>query len=187
MTASRLSIRCAGNPLVQLNRVGSLHAGEHTGLMTWETERAFDDRHEAVRRLEKAAELKASPAQSSTPKVLTYRTIARVLAGLINERHEWSAWNYCLDSSEFGAGDASFSLDDFPTAAEAVRLVRPDDLYGLPGYRYWGLFRGEELMAVLDTDGWVHLKSERAGLAMAYAKQRNLTLAIASVLGSVLP
>ncbi|WP_289020204.1 hypothetical protein [uncultured Ornithinimicrobium sp.] len=178
----------AGTNLVDLNRTGRIHVGDQTGFMTWEQERAFGDRHGAMRRIENAAGLHA-PTQtpSSTGKVLTYRVLASVLTTTLNEREPWDARNLMLDASNADV-EPRFDLAAFPSAVEGVRERRRDDLFGRPEYRFWGLIQGEKLVAVLDTDGNVHLGSGPRNLSTVYAQRgRRLNAAIATTLAEVLP
>jgi hypothetical protein len=156
--------------------------------MSWETERQFGDRHEAVKRLEAAAQLQPpNGTPGSTPAVLTFRTIARILAALQNERKPWDGRSQWLDTSGYGAGPR-FDLSAFPSAQAALREQRPTDLFGRPEYRFWVLLRGGEGVAVLDTDGRVHLTSGERSLPDAYVKAgHRLTSTIAATLGDVLP
>lgn len=173
--------------LVQMNRVGAIHVGENLGFMTWEAERDFGDRHGAVRRIESEAGLAAPKATlPSTPAVLTLRAISRVLTSMLNEREPWDARNVYFDSSG-GMGSEVMDLSDFPSAARSMAEHRPNDPYGQPGYRFWRLVQGESAVAVLDTDGVVHLKDGHLSLNDAYVKSgRSLTRAIAATLGPVL-
>lgn len=179
----------SGSTVVQLNREGGIHVRDQVGFMSWENELNLGDRHGAVRRIEAAAGLTA-PANTpaSTGKVLSYRAIASVLATLLNEREVWDARNYRFDSSNAYTDDPAFDLSPFPTAEAKVDNVRPDDLTDDLRYRFWGLLNEAEVVAILDTDGVVHLRDGQRSLVEAYsAGDRRLNLAITSTLGQVLP
>lgn len=176
------------HPLVDLEQTGGIHVGGHGIFMTWEEERDFGDRHGALKRVEIAAGLHApTETPPSTGKTLTYRTLTSVLSTTLNERETWDARNLMLNAGNVGPS-RTFDLAPFPSAAEAVRDRRRDDLFGSPEYRFWGLLRGTKPVAVLDTDGNVHLKSGPRSLPAAYAKGgHRLHSAIASTLAEVMP
>lgn len=178
----------SGSTLVDLNREGSIHVHpENSNLMTWKDELQFGDRHAAVKRIEAAAGL-IPPTQTpaTTSAVLSYRAIASVLATLLNEREVWDARSYRSDSPY--SNDPAFDVVPFPTAEKAVRASRPDDFLGDPGFRFWGLTKGGKVVAVVDTDGTVHLRKGRRSLVDAYTTGgRRLTKAIGAALGDVLP
>lgn len=123
------------------------------------------------------------------PRVLTFRVITRVLASLVDDRHEWDARNGQLDSSGMDATDVHQpELQRFPTAVDALRDRRPDDLFGRPGHRFWTLLRDAEIVAVFDTDGRLHLPDRPPSeLLPVYKRSRSLTAVVGETLGDVLP
>lgn len=149
-----------------------------------------DDPHSVLKRIEALAGLHApSRTPVSTPAVLTHRVSARTLSLLMNDRSRWDVQNefYDADDSTMGSARRHWT-DSFPTAARSIEDVRSDDLLGNPAYRYWALLRDGAPVAILDTDGTVHLKRETHSLLDLYrGMNRSLTRVIAAALGSVLP
>ena len=174
-------------PLVHMNRIGKIHIVASDLSMTWAEERDFGDRHGAVRRIESAAGLSAPQATPpSAPTVLSLRAIYRILASMLNEREPWDARSAYYDSS--GEGSGSVDLSAFPSAANSIKVPRPNDPFGQPGYRFWCLGPGHASVAILDSDGGVHLRDKETSLSDAYVRSgRSLTAAISMTLGAVLP
>lgn len=174
-------------PLMNLNRNGSMHVHSANDFesLTWDAATSAKGGHDIVRKLEQASGYTISKkAPASGPAVLTYRVIARVLTSLVDDRHSWDARNGQIDS----AGSERSELRSFPTVVEGLRDKRPTDLFGIPAYRYWILLRDAEPLAVLDTDGRVHLPDRTADLLPVYREShRSLTVTVGQVLGSLLP
>jgi hypothetical protein len=178
--------------LIDLNRAGSLHVHGSASYMpiTWAGAFAARGGHDIVHALEKAAGLTpAAKAPPTGPRVLTYRLIARILASLVDDRHQWDARNGQLDSSGMDAtNDHRPELLRFPSVVEALRDKRPDDLFGRPAYRFWTLLRDADPVAVLDTDGRLHLQ-DRPPIEVPplYRRSRSLTTVIGEAMGHILP
>lgn len=185
-----------GEVLVYLNRVGTIRVRDHYGFMTFETERAFGDRHGALKRIEEAAGLAAPhPTPASTPFSLALRVIYRFLALNLNEKEQWDVRNLRIDDAGWWPGmpTSLTDLSKFPSALEALRIERRDDLLGDRRYHFWvliGALPGGQVepQAVLDTDGYVHLPNGRANLVDVYEKsKRRITPTLMGSLGSLLP
>lgn len=178
--------------LIDLNRAGSLHV--HHGpsghmTLTWQEALAADGGHDVVRHLEKAAGLDPAPkAPATSPRVLTYRILARILTSLVDDRHVWDARNCQLDSSGMDAiATRQAELLQFPSVIESLRDGRPDELFARPGYRFWTLLRDAKPVAVFDTDGRLHLPDRPPSeLLPAYNRSRSLTAVVGETLGHVL-
>lgn len=173
-------------PLLDLNRNGTMHA-HVSGFdsLEWSEAIAAANAHDVVRKLERATGFTATAkAPASGPAVLTYRVFARVLTSMVDDRHAWDARNGRIDS----VGTQRAEMESFPTVVEGLRDRRPSDLFGVSAYRYWILLRDTEPLAVLDTDGLVHMSDRTTELLpTSRASHRSLTVVIAQVLGSVLP
>jgi hypothetical protein len=176
--------------LIGLNRHGRMHVLQASGFepIGWETLLRERDPHASIKRLETAAGLShPSPAPPSSPAALTFRVIARVLASLVDVKQPWDARNEQLDSSGGDGGPRGY-LQDFPRAAELAQVRRPDDVCQTPGYRFWALLQAEHPVAILDTDGHVHLRGEQHDLPDLYVRSgRSLSTIIHLALGDVLP
>jgi hypothetical protein len=129
-----------------------------------------DDPQHAIKRIEKLAGL-VPPAKTpaSIPSTLTYRTAAGILASLVNDKHRWDVRNEFFDGDDSTLGsERRHWTDAFPSAASAIEQRRPDDLLGNPAYRYWALLRADAPVAILDTDGLVHLHNATHSLPELY-------------------
>lgn len=167
-----------------------MHATEGFEPITWAEAFAAQGGHNVVHSLERAAGLTPlAKAPPTGPRVMAYRVIARVLASLVDDRHEWDARNGQLDSSGMDATDSHRpDLLRFPTVVDALRDWRPDDLFGRPSYRFWTLLRDAKPVAVFDTDGRLHLPDRPPSeLLPAYKRSRSLTVIVGETLGHVLP
>ncbi|WP_214403721.1 TY-Chap2 family putative peptide chaperone [Pseudonocardia lacus] len=176
--------------LVDLNRAGSIHIKDGAREpLDWNTVFAARGGHDIIRRIEAAAGLHPSvPAPPTGPTALTYRVLARILTSLVDDRRTWDARNGQLDSSGHDCGRRS-ELDRFPSVVEALRDILPDDLFGEPAYRFWILLRDTDPVAVLDTNGRLHLPAEPPAelLAVYKGSGRSLTTTVAEMLGHLLP
>ncbi|MFI8588453.1 hypothetical protein ACIGG9_26855 [Pseudonocardia alni] len=178
--------------LIHLNRVGSIHAHDGSGrslLITWSEALAAAGGHNVVRRLEVTAGLHpARQAPATSPRVLTYRVIARILTSLVDDRHFWDARSGQLDSSGMDSvASAGPEVTRFPSVQNALRERRLDDPLDPPGCRFWLLLKDSEPVAVLDTSGHLHLPGRPPKeLLPMYRESRSLTTTIGSALGGVL-
>lgn len=131
--------------------------------------------HDVVKAVEKGAGL-VPPIQAapSSPKVLTYRVIARLLASLVDDRHSWdvrSGWNE-------EAGDARPELSEFGLLE--TRGKTPRD--------FWLLIRDDDAIAGLGVDGTVEtLTSPAIEMLGGYRQSGSLTTVIGHLFGDVLP
>ncbi len=165
-----------GEALIDINRGGSIHVHELSepfGVAVAELV-AFEDPGEIVGRVEEAARL-GSPerAPASTPAVLTFRAIARIMEITVNDRARWDARNVGASSHA-----PPSSLDRFPVQGER----RLDD------GRFWVVLRDGEAMAVLDTDGFAYAGPQMRHLPTLYrAGGRRVTAMVAAAFGEILP
>ncbi|GAA1276086.1 hypothetical protein GCM10009609_43850 [Pseudonocardia aurantiaca] len=177
--------------LIQLNRQGRIHVSARAEFepIEWQEVLRSADAHDVVRRLEAGAGFRSpTTTPASTPAVLGYRVISRVLSSLVNDKRQWDARNGQLDSAD-GAFEPNPQLQQFPTVREAASQRRADDILGQPHYRFWVLSGDAEPLAVVDSDGGLHLRDRpHVRLPRLYRESgRSLTALIASVFGSFLP
>jgi hypothetical protein len=79
-------------------------------------------------------------------------------------------------------------LEPFPIAEERARERRPDDLLGIPFYRYWGVLRDGEPVAILDTDGFAYVGRQVIYLPDIFeVNAHRITPTVAAALGTILP
>ncbi|WP_433803551.1 hypothetical protein [Actinomycetospora sp. CA-084318] len=173
--------------LLDLNREGSIHA--RTFKLTWVDALAAPGGHDLIKRLEADLDLSHNATTpATTARTLTYRVLARVLTSLVDDRHRWDARNGYYDSSG-GDGGQRTELQQFPTVVDALEDRRPDDLLGIPAYRFWVLLRDDDPVAVLDTDGRLHQPDQPCVefLPLYRRHQSRLTATIGAALGHLLP
>jgi hypothetical protein len=176
--------------VIDLNRAGRLHVHqpETATVATWLDVVNATDPHQVVKALERAARLQPVSGLPTTPELLTYRVIARVLASVVDDRHTWDARCEAHDTTGgMGSGPCGY-LEHFPRAGAAVRefpaLGRPLE----PDSHVWALLRDDEPVALLDIHGTVYTRTATVDLMPAYRTHgSNLTRTIATVLGDVLP
>ncbi|MCE3554512.1 hypothetical protein LWC33_24020 [Pseudonocardia sp. RS11V-5] len=71
--------------------------------------------------------------------------------------------------------------------AEALKDVRADDIDGQPGFRFWLMESNRDLVAVLDTDGWLHYLDRSAiDIYRSYRRTGSLTTTLGETLGHLL-
>lgn len=146
---------------VRLNRVGTIQVLERFDgrpADEWRptewTEYLFAEPRAFLNRLERSAGL-PSPSQvpSATPKTLTYRVLAAIVATAFKSVHPIEIQQGFIDSSGYDAG-ANRNLDGFPVAPEHLR-GQPDDLFGEARYRFWIVVRDEvPVLAVEQSDAF---------------------------------
>jgi type III secretion system-like peptide-binding chaperone len=178
---------------IHINRNGSIHAeGPHDGT-SMPQEAMFGSESEItdlVAQLERTTGL-GSPRRTpeSTPAVLTFRSIEQIMTLTVNDRHSWDVRSVFLDTSG-GMGPAINNgyLEPFPIAAERAGRRRPDDLFGVPYYRFWAVLRDLQPVAIADTDGNVYVGDEVKSLPELYrAHARRLTPVVAAAFAPILP
>lgn len=177
--------------LIDLNRVGSIHVHTDSSFeaLRWNEVLTARGGHDVVRAVESAAGLTAPrQAPATGPRTLIYRLLARTLTSLVDDRHAWDARSGQVDSSGYGGG-ARPELEQFPSVVEELRSVHPDDLFGLPAYRFWILLRGQDPLAVLDTDGHAHFTDRPPhDLLPVYRRcGRSLMATLGAAIGHLLP
>ncbi|WP_435526066.1 TY-Chap2 family putative peptide chaperone [Curtobacterium oceanosedimentum] len=109
-------------PIVQLNRNGTLHAGaSNETVATWTDAVTANGPHDLVKLLEEASGHEMhGQAPPTTPRTLAYRFISGVLTALVNSRYEWDARNEFVDSSGDDAELQGY-LRGFPAAVETAK------------------------------------------------------------------
>jgi hypothetical protein len=178
---------------ISINRNGSIHASGTAGGTGAPQEAMFGsdaETSELVVQLERATGL-GSPHRTpeSTPAVLTFRVIEQIMTTTLNSRHRWDVRNVFLDSSGMaGTAVVEKYLDPFPIAAKRAGHRRPDDLLGVPQYRFWAVLRDDQPVAIMDTDGNVYVGDQVKSLPALYrAHARRLTPTVNAALVSILP
>lgn len=152
----------AAGPLIDLNRDGSLqvHRPVSRTISTWADVLAADNPHDVVKALEVSAELRPSGGPT-TPRTLVYRVIARVLAGLVDDKHRWDARSDAEDRSDDKGGPRGF-LDLFPSAQAAAARAPRLGWWLEPQSHFWALTRDDEPVVLLDVRGRLHTRSGSA-------------------------
>ncbi|MCC6630402.1 MAG: hypothetical protein IT340_23740 [Chloroflexi bacterium] len=179
--------------LIDLNRVGSAHVfGDSPARYPdfWEECCATDDLRPLVDRLATAAGLGAGQSvPPSTPRSVSYRCIAALLAQAAFGRVQWTCRSGAVDSAGFVVEPvqrAWFARFD----GAAARLVIHDhaDLVRQPAYRFWFLLRDNEPVLCLETTGraWDRHGHEHR-LDALYRQGRRLWPVIVAVAGDLLP
>lgn len=124
---------------------------------------------------------------TSTPAVLTFRTIAQLMAIVSTDKRSWDVRSVWFDCHEGGSAQEKY-LMPFPVAAQRAKETRRDDYHQISYLRYWVVLRVDKPVAVLDTDGFVYVGDQVLSLPEIYsAHSRKLTPTVAASLGTVLP
>ena len=180
----------APGAVIDLNRAGSLHVHRPPkgAVATW-ADVAAGGTHAIVKALEMTAGL--HPAPMTTPRSLTYRVLAQLLAARVGDRHTWDARSVFYDSSgddaDLGLRDAW--LDDFTSARAALPRLPRHGWAGEPESHLWALTRSEEPVLVVDVHGTAHTRTGRAvDLWGRYkATGRHLHRTVAGTVTAVIP
>ncbi|MBO0898923.1 ADP-ribosylglycohydrolase family protein [Cellulomonas sp. zg-ZUI199] len=186
-----------GGASLEMNRGGRLHIHPaHTGWMTWQEVLAQPDPHAVVRRAEKTMGLSPQPHQKTTRRSLTYRVIARALAGAVDDRHPWDV-RIGFQVGEDLSEDFFYGLESSHPAAVAHARTLTSSTGDVEARRHlWilghNLRRSGErhVAAVLSDDARVFLAgdAEPIDLMALYRKRgHRLGLVVAEALGAVLP
>lgn len=99
-----------------------------------------DRRREVVEQIERLHDL---PSPTNTPPT-THKSIGpRLISGFLQRTalgpRNWLAENGVADSSAWGSGVRESLFKSVPGMASASKQKLPDDLLGVPGYRFWFL------------------------------------------------
>lgn len=185
---------------VALNRAGRIHIHpDGIGWKTWQDVLAAKDPHAVVHEIEDALDLHPDRKPTTSRQALTYRVAARVLASLVDDRHEWDVRMAFLDSSsDWGLDDAPrFPLaGDFNRALEHARTLPSTMRWGEPLRHLWVLGHGltpglseAKLVAVMSDDAHVFLpkKAPVDLMALYRANDHRLGATIHAALGAVIP
>lgn len=175
--------------VLEIDRNGSLGRSSEPKLqsMTWREVFEAGDPFEPLTRLEATAGL-ASPVGNprSGRKAVVYRLIARLLSTTLNDRRPLQVRSGYLQTFQLGSGCWP-ELRHFPGVAAALHDVRPDDVDGQPGYRFWMLKHDHRLVAVLDTDACLYLADETStDVYKRYRRTGSLTRTLGDTLGQFL-
>ncbi|CAN5262267.1 hypothetical protein BH09ACT3_BH09ACT3_08640 [soil metagenome] len=177
-------------PIVQLNRVGTLHipaVPEYR--VDWNEVMSARSPHAVVKEIEEVAQLgQVVKAPKSTPRVLAYRFIATLLTMTVNDRHAWDARNEFLDSSGDELLELRGYLDGFPKAQRDSATTPPIGLWQEPHSHFWAVLRDEEPIAMVSIEGWVYRRDTALDLALLYSESgHSITRVVTAVLGDLLP
>lgn len=175
--------------VLEIDRNGSLGRSSEpeSPSMTWREVFEAGDPFELLTRLEVTAGL-TSPTETprSGRKAVAYRLIARLLSATLNDRRPLRVRSGYLQTFQLGSGCWP-ELRDFPGVAAALEDVRPDDVDGQPGYRFWMLEHDHRLVAVLDTDACLYLADETStDVYKSYRRTSSLTRTLSDTLGQFL-
>jgi hypothetical protein len=177
-----------------LNRVAGCNiVGDPLSHIGWDEIFEASSPHDIVKRVEDGLMLApSSPAPPTDHATIVYRVIARILSGVVNDRHSWMVRGQrpedpSVHESLTWAGDVT----RFPSVNRLhIRWFEYDALEGEDQgvNRLWALWRDLQPVALFDMFGDVHTVSGNDDLLAAYrASGHNLGLAMASTLGQILP
>lgn len=176
---------------ISLNRRGGrIHLVESADFEPIEWSDVFSSpQHSIVDRIEKGGGL-TPPAQTppTARHTLTYRIIATILAQMVNSKSMWDARSAFVDTSGYGSGPIESIFDNFPSAARQREAIGRVAVLGDASYAFWSLNRNDDVVAVLDQRGMLHLpKGEPADLMGIFtANGRSLAATIGHALGGIL-
>lgn len=180
---------------IMLNRNGTLQVhppsgSERSDIMIgpWANVIASRSPHQQVKVIERAAGLgHPAKAPASTPRVLSYRLLATLLALNINDRHPWDARQEFVSSSDDASIEQGPHFKTFPTIPrELVRtpIVGQSQDTQL---HFWILLRGAEPVAAISSEGCVYRKDKVVNLADHYKRHgRKLLPIVVSAFGDLL-
>lgn len=176
--------------VVDINRPGSVHVHQSGAFIPIGMPQAlsFDNAHDVVKRVELAAHWgEPTTTPKTTARTLTYRVIARVLASMVNDRHQWDVvteW----DDNEWNESSANGHFESIPLARYLIDTAPSVGVFGEPWVHFWALQRDGKTVAMLDTAGRVATASGCRELLPSYRNVNgSLTRVIADALGDVLP
>jgi hypothetical protein len=176
--------------VVDVNRPGSVHVhhGAKMEPISLTEALSFDNAHEVVKRVEIATRWGAPKATpQTTARTLTYRVIARVLASMVNDRHQWDVVTEWDDGS-WSDSSSNGHFANIPLAHHLLSTAPSVGVFGEPWVHFWALQRDGETIAMLDTTGRVATASGCRDLLPSYRNYNgSLTRVIADALGDVLP
>lgn len=177
--------------IISLNRQGgTIQSLESPGFEPIEWSEVFSSSpHSVVVRIERGVGLRSPTQTPQTARhTLTYRTIAAILAQMVNSRSIWDARSAYEDTSGYGGGPIESIFTDFPTAARQRKAIGRVDFLGDASYAFWSILRDGDVVALLDQEGMLHLKRrEPVDLMRIYTdNKRSLTATIGQALGRIL-
>ncbi len=107
---------------------------------------------------------------------------------MVNSKTMWDARSAFVDTSGYGSGPIEGIFEHFPSAARQREAVGRVEVLGDASYAFWSLNRNDEVVAVLDQLGTLHLqKGEPADLMRIFtASRRSLAATIGQALGVIL-
>lgn len=175
----RVAVMCDLHTGVQI------HMLPGPGTVPWEEVFASAHPHHLLKHIEQHSLLgvpRSAPA--TTPRTLTYRLAARLLALRLDDRHDWSIEPVDLHEVARDREDAEELLAGFPTAVldveEKMRHLQ-DHPAGLEQALasvpcLWRIVRDVETVALLDTDGFVHARPAALVRTMDLYRERGRDL-----------
>ena len=183
-----LTLMRDGKPLVWINRGGSILLEDRDMSMPLAGVFSDDDPATAIQAIEEATGLGVPRhAPATGPRTLAYRVAAQLTMLTVNDRHPVDVRSEYNDTSGGDAGGRRGLIRGFPIAEARAAELRPDDLHGIPGYRYWAVLRNQEPIAALDTDGFAYLDEHVYHLPALYASNgRNLTALVTQTFAGIL-
>ncbi|MFF9564740.1 hypothetical protein ACF1AJ_15450 [Leifsonia sp. NPDC014704] len=185
---------------IDLNRVGSVHVHpDHIHFTEVGELMSQENPHEAVKRIEEVAGLTpAIKAPASSARVVTLRVMAALMNYLVNDRSRWDlrmltpgSSGYAIpildtigmDQNKSPLPEVFRDVADFHAFLMSSRFAE----FFVPG-RFWALRRGDDVVAVFDTQGFVHTADARTALRPLYARTgRNITQTMVTALAGLLP
>lgn len=169
-----------GIGVIQLNRSGTIQVHQK-----FDTDRPSDwrvtewseylasDPLEFLERLENSSGLNPPrDVPASIPRTLTYRVLAALTATAIMTVRPLEVKSGFIDTSD-GGGGPNGALKLFDAIPEKLLRLRPTDLYGEPGYRFWILTRAGVPILVIEEEtatGWVQHRKTAIDLKKVFTR-----------------
>jgi hypothetical protein len=194
---SSLSVYDPDGPIetqVILNRIAGINiAGDPFFHLEWPEIFAAPSPHEVVKRVETGLMLTPpSPAPPTNTRTIVYRTIAHILATVLNDRRSWTIRGQrptdpSVHSEINWAGDTSHlhSIENLIGrwfSDEHTGVLEEQGVTHL-----WALWRDLEPIAVFDMYGDIHTTRGQTSLLPMYRREHNMGRTVQAVLGHELP
>ncbi|GAB3622635.1 hypothetical protein GCM10027418_07170 [Mariniluteicoccus endophyticus] len=143
---------------LRYNLEGSIHAFvpmSRDGHRRWDPlEYLHSEPKRFVHEVESALGLSApSSMPLTTPRTLTYRVLAELMARNFLKVGEVKLLNGFLDVPDEDAGPREDLFADFASLPPRIRADRPDDFFGQGGYRFWFLMVNERPELMFEISG----------------------------------
>ena len=169
-----------GIGVIQLNRSGTIQVHQK-----FDTDRPSDwratewseylasDPLEFLKQLEISSGLNPPrDVPTSVPRTLTYRVLAALTATAIMTVRPLEVKSGFIDTSGDGDGPNG-ALEQFDAIPEKLLRLRPTDLNGEPGYRFWILTRAGVPILVIEEEtatGWVQHRKTAIDLKKVFTR-----------------